>query len=416
MKKAISVLISCLMATSLLAGCKNDADNNNVTEKEDYTVSLLDFEKWAPDFQLVRIVKNFGKITRNNDKNFVKTGEYSAKIQPMGGTSLDLGVSMYFPTKSTLFDFDYSDFSNVYNINLWMYNTAETERSVSVGAVTKIDDLYTFSYSTLTSVKLPSNEWYNINIPVDSETLGMQLDVHSVFGLSFSFDKAGTRDVESIPAFYLDDVVLSCYGESVETRDLVELDKNEVCDFEKLWQQFIVKGSSENAAYVPAPDVDVVRAYSEAENLLSASSGDYVLKVTAHPSVRETITNKTYQRFTLPATILQHTGIASIPQEEWDKVHFYFDVYNPSNSEQVFTLEWNSTKKYNGTILDFKIGAKKWTTVSWTLAEIAAKSGNRAASTYRITLPGSFGVAWGEFTGKENKVWYFDNFRLQYDE
>ena len=47
-------------------------------------VCLNDFETYKPDFQLIRVLNGFGSIDVNKDPKFVKSGEGSAKVRPLG--------------------------------------------------------------------------------------------------------------------------------------------------------------------------------------------------------------------------------------------------------------------------------------------------------------------------------------------
>ena len=66
------------LCSAAFVGCneQKSSDGNKIV--------VADFEQWAPDFQLMKIYGRFGKVTRNSDKKYVNSGNYSAKLQIVG--------------------------------------------------------------------------------------------------------------------------------------------------------------------------------------------------------------------------------------------------------------------------------------------------------------------------------------------
>ena len=410
------LLISFILLLSMLfsvgfAGCEKSENPDETTQKE-YSVVFADFEDWKPDFSTMRISEYFGKVTRNEESAYVKSGKYSAKIQATGAYTNKNTIFLYFPTISTTFDFDYSNFFKMKRIGAWLYNAEETEQEIGFAFVTGIESsksITTFEYSR---IQLPAKQWTYFKADIDVDALNLLIDLNSIQGIAFTFNNANTRDIEDAPVIYLDDIVFDCYEVALAERDLITLDIDEVCNFEKLYQKYVVMTSSENGKFIPT--VEIVKPTLDNDELV-ASSGDYVLKLTTKPSDREnTNSGRTYQRFTLPAKLMQQIGITTIEQDQWENVYFCMDVYNPTDSEQLFYLEWLSTVKYNGTIYNFTVKPGEWTTFKWSLSQIASATESKAASTYRITQPGTLSVAWGEYPMSHGeKTFYFDNFRIE---
>ena len=79
----------------------------------------------------------------------------------------------------------------------------------------------------------------------------------------------------------MDDVVLHRAAENRELTDLVELGKYEICDFERLYQQYVISPSVDNPdcmpdiAVVTVPDSeDYDEGLRKAEDLFYALAGD----------------------------------------------------------------------------------------------------------------------------------------------
>lgn len=83
MKKIIRIVLACVLALGCFAvtlGC----GKTDVQATQDGDVILADFENYAPDFTLCRISSSFGKVSVNTDKTYVKSGNRSARIDPVG--------------------------------------------------------------------------------------------------------------------------------------------------------------------------------------------------------------------------------------------------------------------------------------------------------------------------------------------
>ena len=62
-----------LVAAAAFSACGGTEDE----EEETFSFVYADYEKWAPDFQVVKVLENAGAIYVNNDKEFVSTGSQS---------------------------------------------------------------------------------------------------------------------------------------------------------------------------------------------------------------------------------------------------------------------------------------------------------------------------------------------------
>ena len=69
----ILATVSMLSTFSLFA-----CDKTKEVQAGENQVLFADFESWEPDFQLMKVYNEFGRVTRNKDQAFVKSGKYSA--------------------------------------------------------------------------------------------------------------------------------------------------------------------------------------------------------------------------------------------------------------------------------------------------------------------------------------------------
>ena len=140
-KVVLTLLCICLLA---MTGCGEDTEkkpaNQDSVKQETDTVEggftvLCDFEKWEPDFSLIKLFNDFGKISRNTDSAYVKRGTMSAKLQPIGIPNSADKPMFYIPLNSALYDFNYGDVTNYYNFSVSVYNAEEYDVEIGVGLV-----------------------------------------------------------------------------------------------------------------------------------------------------------------------------------------------------------------------------------------------------------------------------------------
>ena len=125
------------------AGCKDNKTEGNEVEDNNPAkiVTLANFEQFDPDFQLLRLRKGFGAVNVNQDKDYVKSGESSAKLQPLGRYKDKAKPFLYFELESELYDYSYADLDYLYSISMWLYNDSEEQKEAEIGIVTSFINL-----------------------------------------------------------------------------------------------------------------------------------------------------------------------------------------------------------------------------------------------------------------------------------
>jgi hypothetical protein len=439
MKKFLALFLAGLLSVALV-GCACNGSGGNGTsfsgsensssssetqplewnESTQERVFIADFENYNDDLNIIRIMRSFGKITRNKDANYAHSGGYSAKIQPLGGVFMYSNPLMYFVTQSTRYAFDYSDFSKVDYVSMWMYNDTEAEQTVKVGLVTKINNYESVDCTSGDAFKLEPKTWTDITYYVDFNAMNVAGDISEyqtkiIKGIYLEFNNAGSLDVADAPVFYLDDVSIGYKEETSPVTDPVTFDENEICDFEKLYQKYVFTYSSTSAKCIP--DIDVVKASDYA---ISATSGSYALKMVMHAGDPD---GGSWPNLVLPEKVLQKTAMKDIPKEEYGKTSFCFDIYNDTDETMTLYFKFYSANKQNKCTFKLDIPSKQWITFRRTLEEIGSNLNTdsvAAQKTYkeglRVSDPGLFEISWREYGAKEgesgDKVFYFDNFRL----
>ncbi len=329
MKKLLSLLlavIACLTSFSF-AGC-----NASKGSEDNGKIMFADFEEWGPNFQTMALYGSFGRITRNSDKQFVKDGNYSAKLQPVGGRVSTTFPSFVMPVKSKSFGFDYSDFTNYEEVSAYLYNDSEKPITMTFGLASSYS-VTSASYMAGEKIVLTPKTWTRASCLVDWTFLSVAGDPTAIAGVYFQFPDSGVEYPDQAPTIYLDNIVItkSAKKGTVEPLVLDKTDtKTEICDFEKVWQKYAYSAS------VPEDQgkVEVVRA---SDYNITASSGERMLRVMR--------TNKNSNfNVTIPGKLMKAAGMHEVPEEDWASTYFCFDMYNDSSKYAQYHAIWAYTE------------------------------------------------------------------------
>lgn len=401
--KILSIVLLIVAMASTISACS--------TEKKDDIASqqtiVANFENWAPDFQTIKVMYAFGRITRSQD--IVRSGNYSAKLNPLGAYQSPTAMpTIYFPLKSEVLNFDKTNVLKYKSLKMSFYNDAETEKKVEIAFVTRIDSDKVITKTAIGSIRLPSKEWFDYEYKIDPQILNYIFDLKNILGIALSFENANSRDLVDAPDIYLDDIVFVNRESEAVVQDEIILKENEVCDFEEAYQRYIFAAYSTQDASVPK--LSIVRASEEGN--INAASGEYMLKVVAKGS--GVTDGSVWPAISLVQKVIEKTTLSKIDPEEWDNYKIVFDVYNNTNVDQYFTIKFDSTIPY-GAMMGFNAKAKTWMEVSYTFSQIAGyNQWAGGPNTGRITDPASWTISWQDFKVTENeKVFYFDNFRIE---
>ncbi len=406
MRKVLSMALAAVTVFGMasLAGC-DKKDESPALE----TAVFADFENWAPDFQLMRPMSNFGVVSVNENAEYVHGGKASAKLQPMGGYrnstvpySFDQSQPpyIYFPLSSELFEYNHSDVTYLERVTLWLFNAQNEQKNVTVGFVTAVKNIETATLGGGTKYALQPG-WNKIVYFPDCDLLQVTCDINEVPGLFLQFDKAYVRDAKDAPVYYLDDIEFSVRKTPAKVVELA-FDKGEICDFEKRYQAFVVSSFCNTEDGLG--DVSVVRAADEG---IAAASGERVLKLVTHPS--ETIDDY-WPMFVIPEKLVRQSGFMNIPIEERPDYVFRFDVYMKDKVENIY-IEYFKAGGFNRVpvnstyhFINGEATTGKWLTYEQSFSEF---------DTYVIENPGYMRMAWPKYTEKVDRTYYFDNFRFE---
>ncbi|HEY8389566.1 MAG TPA: hypothetical protein VIL26_01235 [Clostridia bacterium] len=397
--KKLSLLLLALfimtMSFSMVAcGEKKTPADPDAALKQD--VLLCDFEQWAPDFQTIKFMNGFGRVSKNEDKQYVKSGNYSARLDPLGWYGAGSLPLIFFPTRSETFGFDYSDFSYVDYISVDIYSANNKDMKINMGLVSDIANINSISRINDKEITLKPG-WNKINFQVDASLIAITGDITSVKGIYFMFENAASLNpTETTPRYYVDDIKIIKKQEKSPSDFNFVLDENEIMDFEKNYQQYCI--TSEYPA-----EISVVNA---SDYGLVAPSGKKVLRV----NYLGTGTNY-WRYFKIDKKLIQATVIKGMSLDNAQKAYLCLEVYNNDSDTKRDSIHTtvdytvgDNTNNRHSTALFAKRG--QWTSYEYCLGNVAKFNENF------FNDPGALMIWYTDLTG--NREFFYDNIRIEF--
>ena len=342
MKRTISLILVLvtLLSAFTLTSCKKD---------EEFVSEIVydSFEKWENDFSRILLLNDFGKVSFNDKEEFVKFGGGSAKIEPSGATNSTLKPLMLFPTRSEMMDYDYSDFTNVEKISLWLYNAQEKEMTVGIGV--SVLDLSTGQwYDKLDRVNAIQfnlvSGWNYIEYQMYTQYLACHQEYKSdnVNYVYFEFDYLNPIR-ETAPVFYMDDMRFHYSKTPVEGGEIsLKVDEQagvyEISDFEDQRQVLFNTIKVGNLKNRLSTTIVNASKYNQ-----TAKSGKNVLEIIKRPGTWQESQGWPY--FTISEKVFEIVfgaigeDIVNNPQNYEIK----FDYFNASPIEHGMSITYTTT-------------------------------------------------------------------------
>ncbi len=380
MKKWIAICLAALCVC--LTGCKKEKTEE--AAKEPTTTPLLQgFEKMEDylmfDFDGKSGAASFGDVTANKNAQYLTegTGSMRYEVADMETYPDQYKTSTFLvPTKNG--ETDYSDFRKVKSFSVDIYNDTETDVDLGVcpanilGKTWEAKKRYLMTY---TNYVLPAKAWTKVTYTVDRALIDMMLDVDAIGWIAFRF--SGVNAV-----VFMDNLQVQSTTEAYKATEFT-LDKNEICSFDKAYQQLAAFHYSSPTELKLQVELNTDREYSVSGNSL---------KVTI-PANSET---SGYISMKLSDKLVAAADIGS-----YDKsAKFAFDVKKTYNKVQWIIPRfgnsyWGTTANVNG--VNIPEGQEWWT------CEIPLSKILSSPDTFELNFP---------IAGTTERVLYFDNFRI----
>ena len=385
MKRIIRIALVCILSLCCFTAALGCGAEAQVSDEAVFS----DFENYVPDIQLCRISSNFGKVSVNTDKAYVKSGNRSARIDPVGNGW------MYFPMYSENFGFDYTDFTYVNSVRLDMYNPQQEDKTVRVGLISRINNIDSFdkAYDEEFTLK---NGWNTLEFYVEPSILGITADITEIQGISLSFEMCNEYDItDKTPRYYLDGIKLIKRAKPHSVQTNIEFAENEIMDFEKFYHEyFTVNDFGIEMSIVKTADYGIAtKTGNKALRIVipqgNSGSWNYYLKITA--------------------PFLNAGALGKLTDEQFENGYFVWDSYNGASADYncvgLFFVGSSTTSYGVGTYP--KPG--EWTTNRIKLTDIEQNIPGWRDNTgmFALSIKDSFST---------DRELFLDNFRIEYAE
>lgn len=388
------VLVVALLCSACLTSCylgSDIGDNNGGASGDEIVTVLADNEIMVADFEdFVDCSKNmifdnyFGRFEINTDKKFVTNGKASMKVNPRGDKFYNTGL----PNMQVLLSGDDRDISKLKRVTFDIYNDTDHEYQISV--FFKIGSRV-LSDTAPTKIKLPQDEWTNAAMTIDMPTFSLCNDTSDANSVSISFESC--YDANAKNDLYLDNLRFTYTDETSEPVQ-IELDENEFCSFDKLYQR--------NVAI---------------ENTYSAMT-DYDFKLSINSDLRYSKNGKSLkmhvphcpegESWGWPNIQFAETLVKAVDFTKYDEnAVFSFWVYNDSKENVILCIDFWRTPN-SGKRSFTRAVLPGWNQVQLTFAEINEADGGLDLMTdaCRVIRICSFAIQ-GEYVDL-----YFDSFEI----
>lgn len=370
----------CLIANMLFSMCfvtscdnKNSEEENGVSNTS-YDVVLNDFENFDEDFLTLRVLNNIGKMDINYQSDYVKFGNSSIKIEPLGGLYGTQRPTFVVPTYSSRFAYDYKDFSDVERISVWVYN-AETNMqqmgvSLQTGAFKKTSETYNIDRTSATYYNLQSG-WNYLEWNLDVAYLrGYKLfNIQEILGIVFDFDYVNPYNGQS-PVLYMDDLRLHYDTDRQENEIVLKADSEkgiwEILDFEDERQNLLLGCERSGVRESLKSTNKIINAgYYNTE----APNGNNVLELT----MRAGINNSAATTTAISGKVIKQAvkGIGEDIRNNPQNYAFCLDIYYASREVMPIILKvgCSALKDGQSTYQSLIASVGEWTTFKFLISE-----------------------------------------------
>ncbi len=377
----------------------NDPNARNVGTMADGNVMLCNFEDYKPNINIAGFMNGFGKLSLNTNKKYVSRGEASCRLDPLGWAGSGALPLVYFPTKSDLYSYNYTDFSYVDYITFDIYSDNAKEVTMKAGFIKSLIGIDGVTRVNEQEIVLQPGWNKDCAIFVDAPILALTADITSLIGVYFMFENAGSLDVvesnnpeERTPRFYLDNVVMVKKAEKNSANVQLTLKTNEILDFELLYQKYMVTNDNPST-------MEVVNATDYG---LVARSGKRILRVVLNG------TNSGYWKlFRILDKLVQKTVLKGMSTTTAKKAYVCMEIYNNHTETTNLCVDYtlaSNNKSFLSTTNNCL--PKQWTHYEYCVNDIL-----KVSPTF-LSNPGEITINYAD-NCEVDREYFFDNIRVE---
>ena len=441
-KRILSVLFALTLTfTSFaLVSCR---DGNEQTETQTDFVLMNGFENFDRDVQIIRIFNEFGKLDQNADLKYVRTGEKSLKLTPLGSRVHTANPYIMLPAFSTRYEeIAYGDFTKVDKVSMWFYNAEQTPVNVGIGfgksaLVMNTEIRRDEMRKTAVEYYTLSSGWNYVEYKVNHALLALQgLKITEVYGIVIECDYVTSHDLKDSPEIYLDDVCLKYAETEFSTKFSREVKTGttedgkpfwQICDFENPYESYYFYYNYKFPA--PATAHPVIKTVFAGEYNVKTENGINVMMI-----------NKKHggNFYGWPGLVMHgdvllnvFSAIGEDIKNNPQNYEIKYDVYNGSNYQGGWTTEyypegyaWKNAKNETEDLLavyqSVSVPAKTWKTVSYNIGKLNEKVLDEripeGAGVKQFTENPTIKFQFSRYNTEEDlsdRPFFVDNFRIE---
>ncbi len=384
MKRILAVILCFCFSIGFVA-CEEPQ-----TENDEKSIVLINGFESLAEMDTFTNFGVLGKISVNTQKEYVKSGEKSAKILVTSDPYKAAApyVSQAFELKKR--EKNYTNFSDVGFLTLQIYNPQSETLRIGLQLVHK------YSTGMREYFDVLPNAWTKIQYTVTREyipKLESMNNIPYVSDLRIYFDRQ-----EQDTIFYIDDLYL--YKTKTTYEDVsMRLKRDEICSFDSGWQVAFTQ--------LEHGGLDVLMPTISMETVTTSTNGGGSLKIIAPAGLGSYKETERWPGVALNKDMLKLVNWGSYS----GSAKFCFDVYTPlTNSvDEIWISAYADGIRYFSGPAE-KLVPGRWITISYTVDEMNSTWEWTEDRNFATTE--SISVRYGEETGVE-RVFYLDNFRME---
>ncbi len=265
----IKILFSCLVVAITCFAFACLPKKPDEAEKET-NIDFTDATEWSFEsldeiYECFSFASAFGRVSLNSDAQYVTKDTHSLKIESIGTYNPSLSDPSMCIRLADISSTGVYDFSKIKSVSFDIFNMNEEAQTLSVN--------FTSDGRTTNMTQVTVEPGKTANCTVDVNVRAMQLTTDMSKATQVQIYFPAVEEFEGDPyVFYMDNLKLN-FHESAQPPYEMERDGDEICSFDKEYQQYIVFSGAIGPATgcLPTTEINTDPAYATSGSSLKAT-------------------------------------------------------------------------------------------------------------------------------------------------
>lgn len=404
MKKSVSViLLSAMILSSLsFAACEeggqtSDSESYGTGNAKATEFLLGDFESMSELGDHFSFLNRFGRITLTDEKTYVTHGASAAKLEVYGDYNAAANIPAMEVNLSSFSENGAFDLSRLNNFTFDFYHAGDTEISIEAALTIGGESTNYTKYKVS-----PGKNSITLNYNVSVLSVGYDMTKGQTLTIRFPkpIPEGGGLDPELHYTFYMDNLKVNYLLTNPEPLQ-IELDENEVCSFDKAYQEYVVGVGGVGPCEGCMPEVSINTDLAYCKNLEGNS-----LKVVLPTGVAPL--NDGWPYLYVINAVWEAAGLREHVVEGYELV---FDVYSDDSHHfgvEIFHESYPTIALGSG----FDTSPRSWSEVRIPLSQMIVYNEKGEVEKDYTQGMTAFAFTYGKFATPDKTI-YFDNMRFE---